>query len=126
MEDFIFKDEGYKIIGCFYSVYNNLGPGFLETVYQEALSKEFSIANIPYIREKKIDVYYKEEKLKKYFKADFVCFDNIIVETKAQKILAESDVKQVINYLSATKFKLAYLVNFGSNKIYIKRIINTI
>lgn len=124
MDEFIYKDEGFKIIGCFYTVYNTLGHGFLESVYQEALAKEFDKQNIPYLKEQKIEVYYNDDKLKKYFKADFVCYDKIIVEVKAQKFVTKADAGQVINYLSATKHKLAYLVNFGAPKIYYKRLIN--
>lgn len=123
MDEFIYKDEGFKIIGCFYTVYNTLGSGFLESVYQEALAKEFEKNNIPYVREQKLDVYYNEDKLKKYFKADFICYDKIIIELKAQKFVAKNDLEQVINYLSATKIKVAYLVNFGAAKIYYKRLI---
>ena len=126
MEEFIYKDEGYRIIGCFYAVYNTLGAGFLESVYQEALEKEFIKNNIPYIREKKLNVFYEDDKLKKYFKADFVCFDKIIVEVKAQKFVVSSDINQVINYLTATKMNLGYLVNFGAAKLYYKRLINTV
>ena len=125
MEEFIYKDEGYRIIGCFYAVYNTLGPGFLESVYQEALEKEFIKNNIPYIREQKLNVFYEEDKLKKYFKADFVCFEKIIVEVEAQKFVVSSDIDQVINYLTATKMNLGYLVNFGAAKLYYKRLINT-
>jgi len=123
MNDFIYKDEGFKIIGCFYAVYNTLGPGFLESVYQEALAIEFDKNNIPYFREQKLNVFYDESKLKKIFKADFICFNEIIVEVKAQKFITKSDTDQVINYLSATKYKLSYLVNFGAPKIYFKRLI---
>jgi GxxExxY protein len=123
MDDFIYKDEGFKIIGCFYAVYNTLGPGFLESVYQEALEKEFIKNNILYKKEQKVEVYYDDDKLKKYFKADFICYENIIVEVKAQKFITASDIDQVINYLNATKMKLAYLVNFGAPKIYFKRLI---
>ena len=125
MEEFLFKDEGYKIIGCFYAVYNTLGAGFLESVYQEALAKEFDKNSIPYVREQKVEIYYNEEKLKKHFKADFICYNNIIVETKAQKFIVKTDVDQVINYLSATKIKVAYLVNFGALQLYFKRLIYT-
>ena len=124
MEEFLFKDEGYKIIGCFYAVYNTLGCGFLESVYQEALAKEFDKNNIPYIREQKVEIFYNEEKLKKHFKADFICYNEIIVETKAQKFIVKTDIDQVINYLNATKIKVAYLVNFGATKLYYKRLIN--
>jgi len=125
MEEFLFKDEGYKIIGCFYAVYNTLGAGFLESVYQEALAKEFDKNNIPSVREQKVEIYYNEEKLKKHFKADFICYNNIIVETKAQKFIVKTDIDQVINYLSATKIKVAYLVNFGASQLYFKRLIYT-
>ena len=125
MDDFLFKDEGYKIIGCFYTVYNSLGSGFLESVYQEALAKEFEINKIPFLKEKKIEVFYQDEKLNKYFKADFICFDEIIVEIKAEKFLNRTANYQVINYLKATKYKLAYLVNFGGDKLFFKRLINT-
>ncbi|MDD4969913.1 MAG: GxxExxY protein [Paludibacter sp.] len=125
MEEFLFKDEGYKIIGCFYTVYNTLGYGFLESVYQEALAKEFEKNNIPCVWEQKVEIYYNEEKLKKHFKADFICYNEIIVETKAQKFIVKTDIDQVINYLRATKIKVAYLVNFGAPKLYYKRLINT-
>ena len=125
MDEFIYKEEGYKIIGCFYAVYNTLGPGFLESVYQEALAKEFDKNSVPYAREQKLEIYYNDEKLKKYFKVDFICYNEIIVETKAQKFIVKTDIDQIINYLSATKIELAYLVNFGAPKLFYKRIINT-
>jgi GxxExxY protein len=108
MYEFIYKEEGYKIIGCFYAVYNTLGTGFLESVYQEALAKEFNKNNIPYVREQKLEIYYNDEKLKKHFKADFICYNEIIVEIKAQKFITKTDIDQAINYLSATKLELAY------------------
>lgn len=70
-------------------------------------------------------MFYNEDKLKKFFKADFICFEKIIVEVKAQKYITKSDLDQVVNYLTATKMKIAYLVNFGASKIYFKRLINT-
>ena len=126
MEDFIYKEEGYKIIGCYYAVYNTLGPGFLEAVYQEALEKEFIKNNIPYVREKKVDVFYNDEKLKKYYKPDFICYDRIVIETKAQKFITEADYNQIKNVLSVTKHPLGYLLNFGAPKVFYKRIINNI
>ena len=125
MDEFIYKEEGYRIIGCFYAVYNTLGPGFLEAVYQEALEKEFIKAAIPYVREKKIDVYYSEEKLKKYYKADFLCYLDIVIELKAKKFLPQADNEQLINSLKGTNCKVGYLVNFGGEKIFFKRFINT-
>lgn len=125
MDEFIFKEEGYKIVGCFYAVYNALGPGFLEAVYQEALEREFIKNNIPYVREKKIEVFYGDEKLKKYYRADFICYDKIVIELKAQKFISEADFNQTKNLLVSTKHTLGYLVNFGAPKIFFKRIINT-
>ena len=125
MSEFLYKEEGFKIIGCFYAVYNSLGNGFLESVYMEALSKEFDKNEIPYSKEEKIEVYYKDEKLKKFFKADFLCYNDIIVEIKAEKFLSEASRNQTLNYLKASNHRVAYLVNFGSDKIYIKRFINT-
>jgi len=125
MDEFIYKEEGYKIIGFFYAVYNTLGPGFLESVYQEALATEFDKNDIQYVREQKLEIFYNEDKLKKHFKADFIYYNEIIVETKAQKFIVNTDIDQVINYLSATKMKLAYLVNLGAPKLYYKRLINT-
>ena len=125
MSEFLYKEEGYKIIGCFYNVYNTLGNGFLESVYMEALSREFDKIKIPYKAEQKIEVYYNDEKLKKFFKADFICYGEIIVEIKAETFLTVASKNQVLNYLKASDYKVAYLVNFGSDKIYIKRFINT-
>lgn len=97
----------------------------MEAVYQEALEKEFVKNNIPYVREKKIEVFYGDEKLKKYYKADFICYDKIVIELKAQKYVSEADFNQTKNLLVSTKHNLGYLVNFGATKIFFKRIINT-
>jgi len=102
-----------------------LDPGFLEAVYQEALEKELIKNNIPYVYEKKIAVFYSDEKLKKYYRADFVCYyDKIVIELKAQKFVTEADFNQTKNLLVSTKHTLGYLVNFGASKIFYKRIIN--
>ena len=87
MDEFIYKEEGYKIIGCFYAVYNTLGPGFLESVYQEALAKEFNKNGVPYIREQKLEIYYNDEKLKKHFKADFICFNILLLKQRLKNLL---------------------------------------
>lgn len=79
----VFKEESYRIIGASMTVHKNLGAGFLESVYSEALEMEFIKEKIPYEKEKKLPVYYNGQQLKKFFKADFVCFDSIIVELKA-------------------------------------------
>jgi GxxExxY protein len=106
------------------NVHKNLGHGFLEKIYTEALEKEFIKNEIQYEKEKKLQVYYEGEPLQKYFKADFTCFGSIILEIKSLKFLAEADRLQALNYLKATKFKLALLINFGSTSLTYKRIIN--
>lgn len=109
-----YKEESYKIIGAAMKVYNNLGPGFLEAVYQEALEIELSRVRIPFEREKEIPVYYDGVKLHQAFRADFICCDDVIIELKAVSALADSHRAQVYNYLKATKVKLGILINFGN------------
>ena len=121
--EFIFKEESYKIIGAAMEVHRVLGSGFLEAVYQEALSLEFDKRGIPYKKECKLEVNYKGDILSKYYDADFVCFDKIIVETKATRELTGIDESQVINYLKATNFKLGLLFNFGEESLVYKRLV---
>jgi GxxExxY protein len=83
MADIVFKEESYNIIGACMKVHSELGPGFLEAVCQEALEKEFTLQKIPYKHQPKLSVYYNGEKLKKYYVADFLCYDSIVVEIKA-------------------------------------------
>ncbi len=112
----IFKDESYKIIGACFEVYNQMGCGFLEAVYQECLSMEFSEQNIPFREQPPVHLIYKGKSLKQGYVPDFLCFDNIIIEIKAVRNLADEHRAQTINYLKATDRKLALLVNFGHNK----------
>ena len=109
----IYKEESYKIVGAAFKVYNGLGPGFLEAVYQEALEIEFQRQGIPYEREKDIKIFYDGIELKQSYRADFVCYDKIIVELKAVSTLDDTHHAQVYNYLHATGFKLGILLNFG-------------
>lgn len=109
----VFKEESYKIIGAAFEVYNTLGPGFLEAVYQECLELEFQKRGIPYEREKEIVIKYNGYKLKQTYKADFICYDQIIVELKAVSEIIDSHRAQVYNYLRATNMKLGILLNFG-------------
>ena len=109
----IHKEESYKVVGAAFKVYNNLGPGFLEAVYQEALEIEFQKQGIPYEREKELKIYYDGVELKQTYKADFVCFGKIIVELKAVSTLDDAHRSQIYNYLHATNFKLGLLLNFG-------------
>lgn len=109
----IYKEESYKIVGAAFKVYNTLGPGFLEAVYQEALEIEFQRQGIPYEREKELIIKYDGIELKQTYKADFVCFGKIIVELKAVSALDETHRSQVYNYLHATGHQLGLLLNFG-------------
>ena len=104
-------------------VHNELGPGFLEAVYQEALELEFQKQNLPYKREKLLTIIYKGVELTNQYKADFVCYEKIIVETKAIKQLTGSDEAQVINYLKATGYRLGLLFNFGTGSLEYKRLV---
>ncbi len=108
-----YSDLSYKINGAAIKVYNTLGPGFLEAVYQEALEIEFKKQGIPYEREKELKIYYGDDELTQTYRADFVCYDKIIVELKAVANLDDSHRAQVYNYLKATHFKLGILLNFG-------------
>lgn len=116
------SNESYAINGAAMQVYNVLGHGFLESVYQEALAIEFTKRGIPYQREKELKIYYDGKELQQTYRADFVCYDDIIVEIKAVPELDGSHRSQVYNYLKATGFKLGLLINFGHyNGIQIER-----
>jgi len=120
----VHKEESYRIIGAAFKVYNTLGYGFLEAVYQEALEIEFQHQGIPYEREKELKIYYGGVELKQTYKADFVCFGKIIVELKAVSALDDAHRSQVYNYLHATSCKLGLLLNFGcSEELEYQRIV---
>jgi GxxExxY protein len=123
MENFLFKDECYKIIGCAIEVHKSLGSGFLEAVYQEALCMEFFASNVPFEKEKVLEVWYKGNRLEKKYKADFICFGEVIVELKAIDGLASEHLSQVLNYLKATNKRIGLLLNFGTQSLQYKRII---
>ena len=136
----VFKEEIYKIVGAAFKVYNALGHGFFEAVYQEALEIEFKKQGIPYEREKELKIQYDGVELKQTYKAGFVCFGKIIVEPtnearaetkpvwtmpckeevddsqlKAVNVLEDAHRSQVYNYLRATNYKLGLLLNFGNS-----------
>ena len=113
MADLLYKEESYRIIGACCEVYKQKGCGFSEPVYQECLAIEFAIQEIPFVRHPRILVDYKGTLLTQYFELDFLCFDKLIVELKSVKSLIDEHRAQTINYLRATKFDLALLVNFG-------------
>ena len=119
----IYKAESYKIIGACMEVHSELGHGFKEVVYQEALAREFKRQNIPFIAEKKLEISYKGEYLDKYYRADFICYEKIIIELKALPAITSREIGQVLNYLKVTGFHLGLLVNFGEESFNSKRLI---
>ena len=124
MTDLVYKTESYKIIGAAMEVHRQLGNGFLEAVYQEALAIEFEQRDIPFIREDKLEIKYKNHLLSTFYIADFVCYDKIIVEVKALSELLGIHESQVINYLNAAEMKLGLLINFGSESLEYKRLLH--
>ncbi|MCA9235039.1 MAG: GxxExxY protein [Planctomycetales bacterium] len=123
MSELLYRDESYRIVGACFEVYNQMGCGFLEAVYQECLMHEFSAAGIPFRAKVQLPVFYKGQRLDKYYEADFICFEKIILEIKTAADLAPVHSAQAINYLNATKLELAILVSFGSHpKLQYKRL----
>jgi len=121
----VFKEESFKIIGACMKVHRSLGAGFLEAVYEEALEKEFQAQQIPFSRQVKLELYYDNQKLKKQYRADFVCYDAIILEIKAVSHIPDIFYAQLRNYLKCTKTELGMLINFGTSSLMYKRIINS-
>ena len=113
---FYYKEESYQIIQAAMAVYNKLGPGFLESVYQEALGIEFARVNIPFSREQEISIFYDGIELQQRFRADFICYNKIIIELKSVTELNDAHNAQLLNYLRATGIKVGYLINFGHAK----------
>ena len=126
IKDILYKEEAYKIIGAAMEVHKELKNGFLEAVYQEALEREFRRQTILYERESYINIYYKREKLNKFYKADFICYNKIIIELKALSDITTEHESQLINYLKATNKKLGIIINFGKSSLQYKRIINNL
>jgi GxxExxY protein len=119
------KDERtYKIIGTAMEVHRQLGCGFLEPVYQEALEREFQLQGIPYKSQPKVQILYKGEPLNKTYEPDFICYEKIIVEIKALSKLSRNEEAQILNYLKASKLSLGLLINFGSKSLQHKRFVS--
>ncbi len=123
MSQLVYKKESYQIIGICMEVHNQLGPGFLEIVYKDALEYEFSQAGIPFEREKEYIVCYKDILLRHRFFADFVVFDKIILEVKAVSEITDVFMAMGINYLKVSSNKLALIVNFGEPGLSYKRLV---
>jgi len=111
----------HAIIGAAMEVHRQLGRGFLEPVYQDALAKEFGRRGIPFEREVELAVYYKGDRLNASYRADFVCYDKIVVELKALTKLSGVEEAQIINYLKAGDFDIGLLLNFGAESLQCRR-----
>ena len=111
-----YKQQMYNIIGAAMSLYNELGPGFSEPIYQECLSVICSEKAIPWEREKELYMYFHGQKLEKKYKADFVCYDDIIVELKAVSELTKEHRAQLFNYMKITECSHGIIINFGEPK----------
>ncbi len=114
MTELVLKDEVYAIVGAAIDVHKELGPGFNEAVYQEALEIEFGLREIPYESQKNLKIRYKDHILERDYFADVVCYGKIIVELKALDNLTSKEEAQILHYLKASEMKVGLLINFGS------------
>ena len=122
--DIFYKEEVYSIVGACMDVHNELGHGFLEVVYKDAIAIEFSTCGINFEREKRFDISYKGVILPHKFHADFLVMDKLIVEIKATKEGISSEyMAQTLNYLKISGCKLGLIVNFGKSSLEYKRLL---
>jgi len=122
LTEILFKRESYEIIAACLEVHKTLGNGFKEIVYKEAMELEFKRLSIPYDREKKFEIYYKETLLRPTFIADFVIDESIVLEIKATPYIGNPYIYQTINYLKASNLKLGIVINFGEPSLKFKRV----
>ena len=122
MSHILYAELSYKIIGAAMEVHQNLGPGFLETVYESALAHELTLRRVPFSRQHPLHVTYKDQPVGDYI-ADLVVNDQIILELKAVTLVAKAHKAQAHNYLAATGMKLAILLNFGGESLEYHRIV---
>lgn len=122
MSELLYPNESYDVIGAAIEVHKQLGCGFVEPVYQEAFAEELKLRKIPFEQEKVFTVTYKGKVLPKEFRADFVCYNQIIVELKAVSEFTEEHYAQVYNYLKASGMQLGLLINFGKTSLEYKRL----
>jgi GxxExxY protein len=123
MTELIYEAESYAIRGACFEVYKEKGFGFLESVYQECLEIELELSEIPFIAKPKLQLAYKDRKLKSTFEPDFMCYEKIVLELKAVSQLADEHRAQLQNYLKATGHRLGFLINFGQSRgVQIERI----
>lgn len=124
MTTFIYKEETFLIIGLCMEVQNTLGFGFSEIIYKDALETEFLTSSLPYTREKELIVKYKEKILAHRFYADYMCFDNIIIEVKStDKGIIDEHVAQTLNYMRVSGCPVGLIINFGKKRLEHKRLV---
>lgn len=123
MSELLYKDEVFKLIGFCMEIHRELGKGHDEVIYKDAFVIELQRAKIPFGRELKYEVTYKGVILPHHYRADFVVWNKILFEAKAAETLTEAHVKQVLNYLAASKLELGLLVNFGADSLEWKRVV---
>lgn len=123
MGDIILKEESYKIIGLCMEVHRELGMGFKEIIYKDALEIEFRQHAIPFVREKQFKIEYKGIVLPRTYPADFVIYDQIILEVKSSSMIVNNFVSQTINYLKASGLRLGIIANFGEASFVFKRVV---
>jgi GxxExxY protein len=123
MSDLLFKEEAFRLVGFCTEIHRELGKGHDELIYKDALVVELQGAKIPFTRERKYEVTYKGVVLPHFYCADFVVWDKLLFEAKAVEQLTDAHVKQVLNYLAASKLQLGLLVNFGGDSLEWKRVV---
>ncbi len=121
MSKLLYEDLTYKIIGCAKAAYSELGPGYLESVYEDALCYELDLINTVYKRQLELDVNYKRVVFERKFRVDLLVENIVLVENKAIKNITSQDEAQLINYLKTTHLRVGLLFNFGADKIEVKR-----
>lgn len=123
MSQILYKNESYFVVGLCMDIHNELGRGFSEAVYSDALEIELESNGVPFLKEVKFDIIYKGKTLKHHYFADFIIDDKIILELKAVEKISSSHIKQTMNYLAAPQMKLGLIVNFGEDQLTYKRVL---
>ncbi len=113
----------YEIIGAAMEVHRELGPGFLEAVYQEAMEIEFRSRKVEFIAQPQIKLYYKQVAMDRFYKPDFICFGSHLVEIKSESCLTKIDEAQIINTLKASRLSIGLLINFGQSSLKYQRFV---
>jgi GxxExxY protein len=123
MTELLYKHEVFQLVGFCMEIHHELGKGHSELIYKDALVVELSRAEVPFLREKNYQIIYKGVVLPHYYYADFVVWDKVLLEAKAIEKLTDSHIKQVLNYLAASKVRVGLLVNFGGDSLEWRRVL---